>query len=243
MNKGDIHIHTSYSDGIDEPKYIVKYAMKKHMNILSITDHNTTLGYYKLISQYGKKYFEKQGLIIVPGIEITVKIGHILILGLEHPLTISSKSIKNEDDLIEFVEFIKSMFNSLAILAHPYSCKGISKCSIVKNNDMLKLIDGVEVINGRTLPKKNIASIKLAKRIAKPITTGSDAHRAEDVGIVYMIFLESVNSEEDVFKCIKKNKIVLSSIPTALTVFKNIIELHINRISRMLTFNTLSDNK
>ena len=45
QNETDLHIHSKYSyDGILEPKDIVKIAIKKGLDGIAITDHNTVKG-------------------------------------------------------------------------------------------------------------------------------------------------------------------------------------------------------
>lgn len=65
--KIDLHIHTTYSDGILSPCDIVDTAISQEMDTIAITDHDNMLGYY-----VAKKYIEENNkpLKIIPGIEI-----------------------------------------------------------------------------------------------------------------------------------------------------------------------------
>lgn len=45
QNLIDLHIHTNHSDGVLEPKQIIKIANEKELNSFSITDHDTALSY------------------------------------------------------------------------------------------------------------------------------------------------------------------------------------------------------
>ena len=44
----DLHIHTTYSDGTDSVKEILKNATKTNLEIISITDHNTCKAYFEM---------------------------------------------------------------------------------------------------------------------------------------------------------------------------------------------------
>lgn len=45
MMRFDLHIHSGYSfDSLLDPKRIIKKAIKKNLNGIAITDHNTILG-------------------------------------------------------------------------------------------------------------------------------------------------------------------------------------------------------
>lgn len=95
----DLHIHTNVSDGEFSPKEVIDIAIKKGLNAIAITDHDTTMGIAAAI-----EYAKSKNIEIVPGIEINCyeeELGfdevHILGLIIEH---------KNED-LIKFTEILK----------------------------------------------------------------------------------------------------------------------------------------
>lgn len=74
--KIDLHVHAHYSDGLGTPEDILEHAMKKGLDGLAITDHNTLDGYFRAREI-------DSGLFIVPGFEVTTEAGHILVLGLD----------------------------------------------------------------------------------------------------------------------------------------------------------------
>ncbi|MGI5826712.1 MAG: PHP domain-containing protein [Patescibacteria group bacterium] len=39
LGQTDLHLHSSYSDGLLEPKQLVEQAAKKGLKLISITDH------------------------------------------------------------------------------------------------------------------------------------------------------------------------------------------------------------
>ncbi len=65
--KIDLHIHTTYSDGVLSPEELVDSAIEVGLTTISITDHDNVLGYYA-----AKKHIEdsQKQLEIIPGIEI-----------------------------------------------------------------------------------------------------------------------------------------------------------------------------
>jgi len=65
----DLHIHTTSSDGSDEPKDILIKAQKSGLKYISITDHDSIGAYKKLKDNKIKNYFEGQ---IIPGCEFSV---------------------------------------------------------------------------------------------------------------------------------------------------------------------------
>ena len=66
VKKCDLHIHTTYSDGILTPSEVVKWAYKKNLTDIAITDHDTTEGVSEAINE-GLTL----NLNIIPGIELS----------------------------------------------------------------------------------------------------------------------------------------------------------------------------
>jgi hypothetical protein len=89
----DLHIHTSASDSLLEPEEVVKWAVKKNLKVIGITDHDTVSGIDKAIRE-AKKY---KDLYIVPGIEFSAEYYdeevHILGYFIDYKSTILAKHI------------------------------------------------------------------------------------------------------------------------------------------------------
>ena len=41
----DLHMHTTFSDGVNTPEELVREAEKAHLCAMAITDHDNTLAY------------------------------------------------------------------------------------------------------------------------------------------------------------------------------------------------------
>lgn len=70
--KIDLHIHTTYSDGVFSPEKIVDTAMGLGMDAIAITDHDNVLS-YALATEYANNVIPKDSkkpLEIIPGVEI-----------------------------------------------------------------------------------------------------------------------------------------------------------------------------
>ena len=69
--KVDLHIHTTYSDGVFSPEKIVDTAIDAGLNAIAITDHDNVLA-YPIALNYAKKIADSGGkhLEILPGVEI-----------------------------------------------------------------------------------------------------------------------------------------------------------------------------
>lgn len=82
MGKADLHIHTTASDGNSTPTEIVKLAAKQKLDIISITDHDSTAGLEEAIAAADELNIE-----VIPGSEITAaykdREAHLLAYGFD----------------------------------------------------------------------------------------------------------------------------------------------------------------
>ena len=78
MDRADLHIHTSASDGTFPPYEIVRLAARSRLRAIAVTDHDTTDAAAPA-AEAGYKY----GVEVIPGIEISAgyRSGEIHILG------------------------------------------------------------------------------------------------------------------------------------------------------------------
>lgn len=82
----DLHSHSNRSDGALTPSALVERAARRGVRALALTDHDTTEG----LSEAGVEA-ERQGLHLVPGVEISVtwngRTLHVLGLGIDPTCT------------------------------------------------------------------------------------------------------------------------------------------------------------
>jgi len=77
MLKGDLHIHTEFSDGdvLDE---VLFKAVDSGLDFFAVTDHDTSKGV-----PFAQEWLKRKGLpaIVIPGSEVTDPGCHLLALG------------------------------------------------------------------------------------------------------------------------------------------------------------------
>ena len=203
MKRYDLHVHTDFSDcSINQIGEILRVAKRKGLSGLAITDHNTIKGALALRRLNKDKNFE-----IITGEEVSTELGHILIYFVK-------KTIKSG----KFEEVIKKARKqkALIVLAHPFNIfsEKIGHFSGAKNyrgsvnveDKRIKLLNGIEGLNGRCfLKKENDMAQKLAKRYDKLLTAGSDAHFNSEIGSCWVEF----DSKYPLREAIEKGKIKL----------------------------------
>jgi predicted metal-dependent phosphoesterase TrpH len=64
--KADLHIHTTFSDGVKSPEEIIEMASKVGLKAIAITDHDSYAGYKR-----AKSAGIESGIEVITGIEIT----------------------------------------------------------------------------------------------------------------------------------------------------------------------------
>lgn len=192
--KIDLHVHTKYSlDSISQPEKIMKYALKRGLNGVAVTDHNTTKGWNDML-----KTGEKFGMKIVLGEEVKINWNkkYFEIMGL-----FLNESIKSRD-FFEVVDEIKSQ-DGIVCAPHPFDMyKGMRNLI----EDLVKNLDAIEVFNSRLFSiSHNRKAFSFAKKHDLGMTAGSDAHTNFEVGNAYVI--ANANSIEELKRDVLKGKI------------------------------------
>ncbi|MBI5947579.1 MAG: PHP domain-containing protein [Chloroflexi bacterium] len=70
MAMGDFHLHSTASDGVRSPAWVMRTAAARGVRILSLTDHDTTEGLAEARAEAARL-----GLRLVPGIELSTDLG------------------------------------------------------------------------------------------------------------------------------------------------------------------------
>ena len=65
----DLHMHTNHSDGYYSPLELINKVREKNLNIISITDHDSTNALEEAIT-IGKDF----GVEVIPGVEVSTDI-------------------------------------------------------------------------------------------------------------------------------------------------------------------------
>ncbi len=185
--KYDLHIHSKYSsDGVLDPERIVRIAMKRGLNGIAITDHNTIKGGLK-----AKKYEDGDFTVIV-GSEISTERGEIIGLFLEEEV----KSTNVQEVITEIKEQ-----NGIIVIPHPFD--ELRHSAFHPAEEDAKFIDCVEGFNSRCVYQKyNKKAVEFGIKHNLTITAGSDAHFANEIGNAGII-----TETEDVREALMKNEV------------------------------------
>ncbi len=208
----DLHFHSCHSDGADTVESIAQQARKLGIGI-AITDHNAIDGAVEL-----DRYTD---VFNIPGIEITSREGcHVLayfyriddLKSFYHthiepnlgPTVMCSVAL----DAASIIEAAKK-HGGLVIFAHPYSAAFTGICNHsftdAQLDRLLRMADGVEVINSENLNRWNLKSALLGFNLNRAVTGGSDGHSVQQMGnaVVYaaceptrQAFLDAIKNKQ-----------------------------------------------
>ncbi|GIW12662.1 MAG: PHP-like protein [Tepidiforma sp.] len=82
MATGDFHLHSTASDGVHSPSWVVERAAANGVRVLALTDHDTTDGLAEAAGMAARL-----GLRLIPGVEISTEVGkadvHLLGYGFD----------------------------------------------------------------------------------------------------------------------------------------------------------------
>ncbi|MFX1451047.1 MAG: PHP domain-containing protein [Promethearchaeota archaeon] len=207
--KFDLHIHSTCSkhpffgvDGMCPPKEIIKTAIKKGLNGIAVTDHDTVRGSL-LTAKIVKNLNKNDNFLVIPGAELRSKQGDILAIGITDEIKGTKKLAA-----VEVVEKIQD-HGGLAIKAHLFKTNffgsKLNECTKwIKRMNGTKL-NGIETYNGGTSEVANFFANCFASKHNYSKTGGSDAHILSHIGDG-LTLIDSELTIDAVLEAIRKKK-------------------------------------
>jgi len=183
MMKIDFHIHSKYSpDSSAEISEILRYAKRRDLDAIAITDHDTLEG-----NREARRLRKPDDVQIIPGIELTLPAGEI---GL-HIIALNVDEYVPCDGVISTIRWLKE-HGATIILPHPYrESTGLfyhlenGTLTPEEASYVLENIDYLEALNGKDDIRCVQRTLKLAAEAKYPIVSGTDAHSPEYIGLSY----------------------------------------------------------
>ncbi len=202
--KADLHIHSNHSDGKSSVREILKSAIAKRLDVISITDHDTLNGSLEAIEIVRE---EQLPIKVIRGVEISTAQGHLLAYRI-------NKEIDKGIDLIEAVKLVMDL-GGVTSLAHPFQFYRNGAIRL----KFFKVVDCIEVFNAKSLPIFNGISNFFCKLYKKGKTAGSDAHKAEFIGCGIVLIKVNSNDEKSILNALKNGRCRVKGKISAKNVF------------------------
>jgi predicted metal-dependent phosphoesterase TrpH len=185
--KADLHVHTIYSrDSLITPEELVFYAKKRGLTAVAVTDHDRVDGALKIARE--------TDFLIIPGIEVSSRNGHIVGLNVQEPIP---KGLSSD----ETVDRIHAA-GGVAVACHPFA---FFKGSL--GNHANANFDAVETINSSAFPFNRCTrkAQRIADRFGISRVAGTDAHYGPTIGYAYTV-IDAEQQVDDIVKAIAKGK-------------------------------------
>jgi len=191
QNNVNLHIHTTYSDGVGDYRTIVTQAKDKGYKNIAICDHNTVQGHRDNSDLLG---------FVIPAVEFDVWYKyiflHLIAYGIDVNATCMEKfyaknKSETEKDIVRILpkRNIKELINAIhcaggfAVIAHPACCWALNMDTFIKDLTDIGL-DGIEIYYPYPRWRKymKFAPIEKLEQIADKYglikTGGTDLHES-----------------------------------------------------------------
>ncbi|MDO9036573.1 MAG: PHP domain-containing protein [Methanoregula sp.] len=199
----DLHVHTNYSkDGESSVEEIIRAAEVAGLDAIAITDHDSVDGAKKALTC-------KTSVLVIPGIEVTTKQGHLLVLGVTEIIPAGLD--------VETTVAIARRMGALLILPHPYHVwrHGVAR----RRKAGMIVVDAVESFNSRYIVgSANRKAERIALKLGKPCVGGSDAHNARFVGFG-RTYVDAEKNVPAILDAIRAGKVTCGGKKTPLRTY------------------------
>jgi predicted metal-dependent phosphoesterase TrpH len=179
--KADLHLHSTYSDGIDSiPKILEFVERRTDLDIIAIADHDDVRGAHEARELAARRNYRVQ---VVMGTEITTRQGHLLALFVERDFPML-KTLRASVDMVYEA-------GGLVIAPHPLSklTASIQEKALLEVHGSERPFHGMETFNPSVAGRVSHSAVQLLNgRLGLPEFGGSDAHALSMIGMGYTYF-------------------------------------------------------
>jgi predicted metal-dependent phosphoesterase TrpH len=223
--KVDLHLHTA-EDPLDDVRYtgkeLISRAADEGFDVISITNHHLITFNQDLLS-----HAKERGILLIPGVELTIQRRHVLIL--------NPPPHKKCSDFFSLSKLRRP--ETLIIAPHPYFPGRYSLNGYLLEH--IELFDALEYCHFYSqMINFNLRAVELSHSYGLPLVGNSDAHFFSQLGSTYSLIYAEKNLES-VFAAIRNNKVKIVTRPLKHLEMGSIA----NRFLRMKFRGTLNKNR
>ena len=193
----DMHTHTSvYStDSNLLPHEALERAAERGLDGVLLTEHDVLWD-----ADRASRLAEQVGILVLPGVEVTTELGHVLVYGL-------TESFPRITDARRLRAYCDER-DALMFLAHPASDPGLRV-----PRESMELFDGVEGLNGCDGPLQNQSASSRGRTRPLPPIGGSDSHALHEVATAATDFQAEIRSLDDLMQALRSRDYQPSALP------------------------------
>ncbi len=197
--KADLHLHTA-EDPLDHVRHTAKELIAKAaddgFDVISITNHNRMTFNQDLAS-----YARERGILLIPGVEMTIRRRHVLVL--------NPPPYKTCSDFFSLSKLCR--LETLIVAPHPYFPGTYSLNGYLLKH--LNLFDALEYCHFYSpMINFNQKAIEVCRSLEFPLIGNSDAHFLSQLGTTYSLIYAEKNLES-IFAAIRRNRVEVVTRP------------------------------
>ena len=193
----DMHTHTSvYStDSNLLPHDALARAAERGLDAVILTEHDVVWP-----ADRTARLAEQVGIVVLPGVEVTTELGHVLVYGLPSlvPRITDAKRLRT----------LCNEQNALMFLAHPARDPGLRVPRAA-----MDLFDGVEGLNGCDGPLQNQSASSRGRSRPLPPIGGSDSHAMHEVATAATEFAATIETLDDLMAALRSGDYRPAALP------------------------------
>ena len=197
--KVDLHLHTA-EDPLDHIRYTAKELISKaadeSFDVISITNHHQLT-----FNQDLSSYAQQRGILLIPGIEMTIQRRHVLVLNPPPHKTCS--------DFLSLSKLRRP--ETLIVAPHPYFPGTYSLNGYLLKH--LHLFDALEYCHFYSpMINFNQRALEVCQSFRFPLIGNSDAHFLSQLGTTYSL-IHAERNLESIFAAIRANQVEVVTRP------------------------------
>lgn len=201
----DLHVHTTSgsADASLRVERLGAAAAAAGLAGVMVTEH-----FRQWPDDEARAVSERQEIVIVPAREWSTPLGHVLALGISR----HTPEMRDPERLRQAAD----EEGGLLIAAHPFRHffdaprQGLHP-SALRTDDpeeaarlpIFTFVDAIEAMNGNCTARENAFAAAVANVLNLPVTAGSDAHYADDLGRCRTVFPEPVTRVSEVIEVLR----------------------------------------
>ena len=201
--RGNLHTHTTRSDGAREPEEVVSDYQARGYDFLAITDHDVLVD--------PQPYQNDTEMTLIPGVEVTANGPHLLHIN-------SSDRVPPHRDRQDVLDEISAQDESFAVLNHPNWLAPLPGLHYTHSQMReLNRYAGIEIYNGviERLPGTALASDQWDQLLSNDLRLWGyghdDSHLASDVELAWNMVQAPDASGEQLVSSLKEGRFYVST--------------------------------
>ncbi len=210
----DLHLHTDASpDSLLSPVELLEACSRRGLAGVAVTDHNTIKGALEVLR------LASTGLQVIVGEEVETLQGEVLGLFLR-------EEVPARIDVWETARAIRTQ-GGLVGVPHPCdSWRHVLSLEWVEELARTGLLDFIEGRNGRVPSQEsNRRAEALGRRLALPMTAGSDAHSSREVGAC-TVLMPAFSGPQEFLAALSQGRLLGRPSPPWCKVGSMVARLH-----------------